>query len=100
MHESRKYRNKKECGIENCNFKHHYLLHKPATFAKVKDSSFIVAIHNISSSSILYRIIPITIYTNKKSITEYALLDEASGPTIIDKSVLDKLDLHVENPTL
>ena len=55
-----------------------------------------VAIHNISSSSILHRILPITIHANKKSITEYALLDEVSRPTIVDKSVLGEFGLHGE----
>ena len=100
VHDPKFCRERKECGINNCTAKHHRYLHKPDNPSETHSPSPIVAVHSMATSNILYRIIPITLHGKNKSITEYALLDEASGPTLIEKSILTKLGIHGEKSEL
>ena len=65
-----------------------------------KKSAPIVAVYNLSTSNVLYRIVPITKHGKGNSMTEYVLLDEASGPTLIEERILNGLNIHGDKPEL
>lgn len=96
LHDLRFCRERRVCAVNECTAKHHPSLHKPeVTVDSVRNTTTsVVAVHRMTTSNVLYRFVPITIYGKNTSVNEYALLDEASGPTLIQKSVLEKLDIH------
>lgn len=94
MHDLARCRERKECGLEACTAKHHPLLHKP--IQRIVESNNVeqqVAIQVSKTSKILFKILPITIYGNNCSVDIFALLDDGSGPTMIEKNIISKLNL-------
>ncbi|XP_036346495.1 uncharacterized protein LOC118755785 [Rhagoletis pomonella] len=87
-HDARSCRERKACGVNGCTYKHHPLLHK--TF----DAQTAIVAHHKEVSNTLYRVVPITIYGRGTSCDVYALLDDGSGPTLIEKSVLQRLQVQ------
>lgn len=71
---------KESCGINECAYKHNPLLHK-------YEAEEINAHHHHQRSSSLFKIIPITLHHNGKSLSTFALLDDGSSITLIDSKI-------------
>ncbi|XP_055590276.1 uncharacterized protein LOC129742402 [Uranotaenia lowii] len=79
-------RRPKECSAEGCRVRHHPWLHLPPSGPSPQNY------HRVNSS-IIYRIIPVTIYNGSKSIDTFALFDEASEVTMIETNLAESLNL-------
>ncbi|XP_062537741.1 uncharacterized protein LOC134206075 [Armigeres subalbatus] len=87
-HGRRACRGRKPCNIEDCQFRHHPLLHSTRTLSKSLTSG--VGEHHThrhSSSSTLFRIIPVTLHGILGSIDTYAFLDEGSDLTLVESDL-------------
>lgn len=51
-------------------------------------------------SHLLFRILPVTLYSNNKQVETYALLDEGSSVTLIDDNLIRSLELKGEHREL
>ncbi|XP_055920221.1 uncharacterized protein LOC129951887 [Eupeodes corollae] len=92
-HDAKLCRNRRECQVDGCDAKHHPLLHKlnTAVTKGCTDYAGVVAIHNMQTSKVLYRIVPITIFGKNTSVDVYAFLDDGSGPTLIERDILSQI---------
>ncbi|XP_036329397.1 uncharacterized protein LOC118741504 [Rhagoletis pomonella] len=94
-HDFKTCHNRKACGENGCTYMHHPLLHaEKRTGAETYEAT--VAVHHTRTSNVLFRIVPITIYGKNKRLNIFAFLDDGSGPTLIEESILD--DLEIEGP--
>ena len=76
------------CGKEGCEFRHHPLLHKNKT-GEGEDCNA----HNSKEKGIIFRIIPVTVYSEYKALKTYAFLDEGSSLTMIEENLANQLGL-------
>ncbi|XP_065356286.1 uncharacterized protein LOC135950683 [Calliphora vicina] len=97
-HSTRECRNKKICSVEGCQRKHNKLLHKRTPIAPVpvqpNTSNTSEPNHNVLNCSndnkkLLFRVLPVTLYGEKCSIDIYALFDDGSSITMLDKEIAD-----------
>ncbi|XP_059217620.1 uncharacterized protein LOC131994760 [Stomoxys calcitrans] len=101
-------RKKKKCGEEGCEYYHHSSLHRytsPSPPVGSKQTSnqnmtnssnerdVIHNSHNNMLTNILFKIVPITIYGNNKSIETYAFIDEGSSVSLMDNSIASDLKI-------
>ncbi|XP_055604687.1 uncharacterized protein LOC129752921 [Uranotaenia lowii] len=89
-------RRPKECTYEGCRIRHHPLLHFPSPQSPQNQPSLPPPSpqnHHRVNSSVIYRILPVTIYNQSKSVDTFALFDEASEVTMIESSLAQKLEL-------
>ncbi|XP_062713999.1 uncharacterized protein LOC115262830 [Aedes albopictus] len=77
------------CGINNCEKRHHRLLHSEPKNQPVTDAT--VTIHRQPVSSTLFKILPVTLYGKSGSVNTFAFLDDGSSVTIIEQTIADKL---------
>ena len=82
------------CREDNCNRKHHTLLHQEL---KAGD----LTINNCNKdrdidNTTYLQIIPVTIHNNTNSVKQWALLDTGSDATLISEEIADKLKLKGE----
>ncbi|XP_062716387.1 uncharacterized protein LOC134291935 [Aedes albopictus] len=78
----------KECGINDCRLKHHYLLHSPSAAVHTA-----VSTSHLSESGPLFRIIPVTLNGKGCEVNVYAFVDEGSKITLLEDTVADQLGL-------
>lgn len=81
---------KKLCKINNCDKKHHQLLHEePKGEPKVN----LVAEVNVHSSDLktLFRVLPVKLYNNERCTEVLAFIDEGSSTTLIDSEILSMI---------
>ncbi|XP_053698719.1 uncharacterized protein LOC128745665 [Sabethes cyaneus] len=91
-HGRRACRIRKTCDFEGCSFRHHPLLH--STRGPPQPSRIQIAethTHRHSTSSALFRIIPVTLYGKRGSINTFAFLDEGSDMTLVENDVATSL---------
>lgn len=50
--------------------------------------------NDVADNKLLFRILPVVLYGNQKSVETYALFDEGSLISMIDKALFDELGLH------
>lgn len=77
----------KPCGINGCTVQHNPLLHS-------EDQASGGTVNNHRSSSegeTYYRIVPVTLYGDKKTVTIFALMDDGSTLTLLEEEVADFL---------
>ncbi|XP_058456830.1 uncharacterized protein LOC131434192 [Malaya genurostris] len=98
---------RKRCGINGCTYKHHELLHNPSknSTGSVSNNQVLPVVfaphntHRSNSTSVLFRIVPVTLYGIDKTIDTYALLDDGSSQTLLDQEIVDQLHLKgAKNP--
>ncbi|XP_017485502.1 PREDICTED: uncharacterized protein LOC108374055 [Rhagoletis zephyria] len=100
-HATRDCRLRKQCMVHGCQRQHHRLLHEgnasPVELVGPDSSSGSTAVLSCSAQAsrrLLFRVVPVTLYGPSKRVNSYALLDEGSSITMMDKSLLEELGLH------
>ncbi|XP_062557206.1 uncharacterized protein LOC134222069 [Armigeres subalbatus] len=90
------------CGIDKCEEMHHKLLHpgKPKPSAPVASGPRVVTTHRSKQHSTLFKILPVTLSNNGKSITTFAFLDDGSNVTLLENSIAETLGLEGEESSL
>ncbi|XP_062713763.1 uncharacterized protein LOC115256765 [Aedes albopictus] len=96
------------CGVSNCEARHHKLLHpgnpQAPTIEAVSSArsqvtpttSATVNVHRQLPCPVLFRILPVTLYGKKKSVTTLAFLDDGSSYTLMEKELADELGVEGE----
>nr|XP_049463118.1 uncharacterized protein LOC125906755 [Anopheles coluzzii] len=107
-HNWRSCKNRSRCGINDCAFRHHALLHDPDAsiespstadrerrhFPRTSGSQTHQVINNYHQSnpmSALFRIVPVTAYGPGVMIKTFAFLDEGSSMTLMDEDLAKQL---------
>ncbi|XP_053691407.1 uncharacterized protein LOC128739932 [Sabethes cyaneus] len=88
------------CGEKGCEDRHHKLLH-PGNPIQHKSSatprfSNTVTVHHQRQQSTLFRIIPVTLYGNGKSVYTYAFLDDGFDTTLVESRIANELGVTGE----
>lgn len=88
------------CGINGCQYRHHPLLHSdPSTIDQ--STNLLIDEHNNyhhCDQSVLFRIVQVTLYGVSGNLDVFALLDEGSSTTLIERSLTEQL--NVKGPTV
>ncbi|XP_062713931.1 uncharacterized protein LOC134290753 [Aedes albopictus] len=87
------------CGVNGCQQRHHRLLHpgdprEPRAEASTQSSS-VISVHQ-QQHTVLFRIIPVILYANGRSVSTFAFLDGGSDSTLVERSLAEALG--VEGP--
>lgn len=93
-HGRRRCRINRQCGIEGCERMHHPLLHAKPQSPPTENTQHPANTHRQSKSPILFRIVPITLYGERKSVDTFAFLDEGSSLTLLEQDLADQLELN------
>ena len=97
-----------KCPVDDCEAKHHKLLHKFAVPNYSQDvqrnqtkvlPGATVSTH-YENGKTLFKILPVTLYNNGRSIEVFAMLDDGSNVTLVDEDVCQTLGLKGEQNTL
>lgn len=87
------------CGIDGCQYRHHYMLHK-----KVEPSEPVVLQEDVNihtnGNKTYFKILPVLLKNGNKTIKVFAMLDDGSSITLIDDSVANALELEGETQPL
>ncbi|XP_055589014.1 uncharacterized protein LOC129741312 [Uranotaenia lowii] len=98
-HGRRTCRNPNRCGVNGCEARHNPLLHSTRTESlsgSTPNGSSTSVVHHIHESlhlSLLFRIIPVTLYNGDNSISTFAFVDEGSSLTMVETELADQLGL-------
>lgn len=104
-HKSRRCPNRVSCGIDGCDKFHHKILHKynqqsangqsagQSDKANSSSDANRCCVHRNSSATVIFRILPITLYNNNMQIDTYAFLDDGSSITLMESDLAEKLQL-------
>ncbi|XP_062713921.1 uncharacterized protein LOC134290744 [Aedes albopictus] len=91
-------RQQKPCGVNNCSFLHHPLLHntlkdaeKDRTDKTPTNSTGSCNVHQSQTSEILFRIVPVLIHGPSKVVMTYAFIDDGSELTLMEESLAEEL---------
>lgn len=81
---------KNTCGINDCTKKHHKLLHDSTTNSpEIAEFNF-----HSSPSGTLFRMLPVRLYYNGKSVEVLAFIDEGSSTTLVETDVIANLGVQ------
>lgn len=88
-HGRRSCRISNRCGVNGCLTRHHPLLHSNAKDATTSSAPAPLDhhFHNRDIPSLLFRIIPVVLYSGPKKVTTYAFLDEGSNISMIERGL-------------
>lgn len=99
-HSVRTCHRKKFCNIDGCKRAHHPKLHNELRLQVGRQESTESTSHTLVNrhaasiaAKVLFKMIPVNIYNSDKVITTYALLDEGSSISLIDKDLAQRLGL-------
>ncbi|XP_062556715.1 uncharacterized protein LOC134221537 [Armigeres subalbatus] len=95
----------RRCGIDGCLLKHHTLLHSQPNHQRANRDkgeenvagSKAVTNHHYAGKTTLFRIIPVTLFGNNRSVAVYAFLDDGSERTLVEQDVVNKLGVEGEH---
>ncbi|XP_058811098.1 uncharacterized protein LOC131675993 [Topomyia yanbarensis] len=94
-HGRRSCRNSSWCNIDGCQYRHHPLLHSVRKVETISTTGIAENhTHRYLESSLLFRIIPVTIYGKSGTLDIFAFLDEGSSLTLLDEDVAAKHGIH------
>ncbi|XP_055645430.1 uncharacterized protein LOC129781951 [Toxorhynchites rutilus septentrionalis] len=90
------------CNVGNCRLNHHPLVHKDTTPVPVVQRATTLATVNAGhlhthldgKLPVIFRIVPITLLGERKSITTFAYLDEGSSMTLVEESIVRELGVR------
>lgn len=97
QHKSKMCSRQDLCGIDDCQYRHHALLHKSRR--RNNEDVHDVNLH-VNESQTYFKILPVCLRNGSKSITVFAMLDDGSSITLIDDKVAKYLELYGENQPL
>ncbi|XP_053699404.1 uncharacterized protein LOC128746376 [Sabethes cyaneus] len=95
-HGRRSCRSNNRCNIDGCQYRHHPLLHsvrrtvEATTPAQQAESHT----HQYIGSSVLFRIVPVTLHGQTGEVNTYAFLDEGSSLTLIENGIAEQLGVN------
>lgn len=100
-HRRRKCTSEKKCGVNGCLYKHHQMLHKylesAASTPRIEEQN--CNAHVTKEKQMLFKILPVTLYSAGKKLHTYAFLDDGSSVSLIESKLADELKLEGEkNP--
>ena len=104
-HSANECKAKKSCGEDGCESSHHRLLHRkkqsrpeePAAHAET-EASF--SGHGSNTTSVLLRILPVTVSGPSGHVETFALLDEGSTATLLDAKIAHQIGATGETAPL
>lgn len=90
--------NEKLCGVQGCSYRHHQLLHKfkQTTEGNTLDKStksLVATQISENDYSVLFRIVPVTVFGPNSQVNTFAFLDDGSGLTLMDEDLAEELEL-------
>lgn len=92
-HGRRPCKSHRRCAQNGCQAKHHPLLH-----TNMQENSAIISEavtnHHYTGRTVLFRIIPVTLYANNRSTDTFAFLDDGSSKTLVEESIVRELDVE------
>lgn len=94
-------RQQKSCGVDGCTFLHHPLLHNRSqgtgnrsSSAETPTSSMASCnVHQMQTSEVLFRIVPVLVHGPKQVVKTYAFIDDGSELTLMEDSLAEKIDV-------
>ncbi|XP_053699091.1 uncharacterized protein LOC128746066 [Sabethes cyaneus] len=99
-------RSQMRCDIQGCQMRHHPLLHRSSSTstttsassshrenAAARNQSEGVNAHRDNQSETMFRILPVTLHGNGRSVDTFAFIDEGSSVTLMEKWIADTLDI-------
>ncbi|XP_062715999.1 uncharacterized protein LOC134291796 [Aedes albopictus] len=96
-------RQQKPCGVKGCTFLHHPLLHNKLQETEKDRSDRVLVtttgscnVHQVQTSEVLFRIVPVLLYGPSKVVQTYAFIDDGSELTLMEDSLAE--ELGVEGP--
>ncbi|XP_052562964.1 uncharacterized protein LOC128092673 [Culex pipiens pallens] len=95
----------KRCEENGCQLKHHPLLHSKPERKDAKQNkegeqasgSKVATNHHFSGKTTLFRVLPVTLHANNRSVQVYAFLDDGSESTLIEEEVVKQLGVEGEH---
>ncbi|XP_062700012.1 uncharacterized protein LOC115258713 [Aedes albopictus] len=100
-------RQQKPCGVNNCSFLHHPLLHnqlkdaeKDRTDKIPTNSTGSCNVHQSQTSEILFRIVPVLLHGPSKIVRTYAFIDDGSELTLMEESLAEELGVKGSRTSL
>ncbi|XP_055633463.1 uncharacterized protein LOC129773833 [Toxorhynchites rutilus septentrionalis] len=102
-HGRRSCRSATQCGINGCPFRHHPLLHsnrsnRPSSGSTAPRVAYNIETagnhaHRMQDQSLLFRIIPVTLYGPKRTVKTFAFLDDGSSLTLVEEELTNKIGI-------
>ncbi|XP_058128347.1 uncharacterized protein LOC131291496 [Anopheles ziemanni] len=86
LHWDKACRSKQSCRVTACGQRHHTLLHSDTGNVKAQCNT-----HRVAEPEILFRVVPVTLHKEGRSVDAFALLDEGSNLTMIESSLAEQL---------
>lgn len=99
----------KACGISGCEFKHHSMLHNEQRHAKKLQANQVASTQSNATNATnvatgcsnthyseggeLFRIVPVKLYSNNRTVSTFAFLDEGSHFTLMERQIANELGL-------
>ncbi|XP_070075737.1 uncharacterized protein [Drosophila takahashii] len=97
-HRSSTCRTPHQCDLNGCRRRLHKLLHDgvrtPDNETRINDPQFTGAAAHIANPKILFKIIPVRLYSKGREVSCHAFLDEGSTVTLMNESVAKALELQ------
>nr|XP_044248764.1 uncharacterized protein LOC123002519 [Drosophila takahashii] len=85
------------CGLEGCQQKHHPLLHRESREGVQANCN---AHRQDAAAAVLFRVVPVTLYSNGNQVNTHAFLDDGSSLTLIDEPLLAALGVKGQRQPL
>ncbi|XP_055584715.1 uncharacterized protein LOC129737580 [Uranotaenia lowii] len=98
-HGNKECSSRRKCGFNQCNKRHHAVLH----WEENPGPSYVTASCNNQKQcdqSVLFRMIPITLYNKSIKVDTLALIDEGSSVTLIESGLAGQLEASGEREPL
>ncbi|XP_062699124.1 uncharacterized protein LOC115261638 [Aedes albopictus] len=104
-HGQRPCKQQGNCGMEGCQLRHHPLLHveyqKQQVTSELELNAGSVNVssgegvnaHHSTGNATMFRIIPVKLSWNEKSVETFAFLDDGSSMTLMEQSIADRLGI-------
>lgn len=104
-HTTRDCRRKKTCPITECQRKHNKLLHEntpcdPPSIMPRPASEPVLSCSTTNDKKLLFRVLPVTLYGENCRMNIYALFDDGSSITMLDREIADKIGVRGKNSSL